>query len=203
MQLELTPTARVSSGQAAKALLLAVAAIALLALSVPRAEAAVGVISTSRGAGAAGEEVTVTLGCGFCFPPCKGPEGHRHPAGFQRGPCMLGTHGAEPPASFGISLVPLGRAPRPHRCGREATCAPQAAAPPRRAPYRYLGEAIPPPQGNNPEHGDVPRYRLTFTIPDLPAGPYAYVIYCGACLRGSGGSLIAVPAAPLWRLRVT
>lgn len=183
------------------ATLLAIASLLTAALLATTAQAAVGVISVSRGAGAPGEEVRLTLGCGFCYPPCKGPEGERHPAGFEHGPCMLGTHGAEPPRSFEISLVPLARAPEPHPCGPNATCTPQASAPPRHAPFRYLGAAIPPAQGNDPAKG-VPRYQLGVTIPDLPPGLYTYVIYCDACLQGKGGSLIAVPGARPWRLRV-
>jgi hypothetical protein len=145
--------------------------------------------------------VTLTLGCGFCYPPCKGPKGDRHPEGFDHGPCMLGTK-AEPPASFGVSLVPLSKAPEPRQCGPRAVCSPNTLAPPRHAPYAFLGLAVPPPAGNNPEHGDPPRYLLHFTIPSLPSASYAYVIWCDACLRGKRGSLLSVSASRLWRLSV-
>ena len=94
------------------------------------AQADVGVMSTSRQAAAPGDTVKVTLGCGFCFPPCEGPKGERHPAGFDHGPCMLGTHGTPPPESFGLSLVPLAKAPKPHRCGPNALCPPTRSGPP-------------------------------------------------------------------------
>lgn len=165
-------------------------ALALLALFIAApAEGAVGVEKTSRKAGTPGDAVTVTLGCGFCYPPCKGPRGERQP-----NPCMLGTEGRRPPASFGISLVPIGKMPVPFRCGPKALCAPEASAPPRRAPFRYLGEAaalndIDQETGRVP----VPRYVLDFTIPDLRPGTYTYVIYCDACVnspKGDRGSLI-------------
>lgn len=176
--------------------LLALALLALL-MAAP-AEAAVGVEKTSREAGAPGDAVSVTLGCGFCYPPCKGPRGERQPT-----PCMLGTKGRRPPASFGISLVPIGKMPAPYRCGPKAFCAPEASAPPRRAPFRYLGQAaalndITQETGRVP----VPRYRLDFTIPDLRPGTYTYVIYCEVCAKGTGGSLIANPLSHLWRLAV-
>jgi hypothetical protein len=172
------------------AILSCVAAIALAALAAGSAWADVGVVSVSRGGGAAGDEITVTLGCGFCFPPCEGPKGERHPVGFDHGPCMLGTDGAAPPRSFGISLVRLDQAP------------PAVSPPVRRAPHRYLGEAVPPAQGNNPESGDVPRYSLDFKLPHLTPGLYTYVIYCDVCVKGRAGTLIADPEAPRWQVRV-
>jgi hypothetical protein len=116
---------------------------------------------------------------------------------------MLGTHGAAPPESFGISLVPIDKVPRPHRCGPNALCMPKFSAPPRRSPFAYLGEAVPPPQGNNPEHGTPPRYLLGFEVPDLPPGLYTYVIYSYARDKDEPGSLIANPRGRPWRLRVT
>jgi hypothetical protein len=190
-----------SSYRAVGLLAAGAAAAALWALAASSASAAVGVEKVSRRGGEPGTEVTLTLGCGFCFPPCVGPKGHRHPEGFDHGPCMLDTK-AEPPASFGVSLVPRSKAPEPRRCGRRAVCSPGTLAPPRRAPYALLGSAVPPPGGNNPEHGDVPRYLLHFTIPSLRPGAYAYVVWCDACLKGKGGSLISSPASRLWRLAV-
>jgi hypothetical protein len=182
--------------------LLALSAIAVVcALMASSASAAVGVEKVSRHGGEPGDEVALTLSCGFCFPPCKGPKGDRHPEGFDHGPCMLGTE-AEPPPSFGVSLVPLSEAPEPHKCGPRAVCSPVAPVPPRRDPYAFLGLAVPPAAGNNPEHGDPPRYLLDFTIPDLRPGAYAYVIWCDACLAGKRGSLIASPASRLWLLDV-
>jgi hypothetical protein len=191
------------SRQTTLAILTCLAAVALAALAAGSARADVGVMSVSRGGGGAGDEITVTLGCGFCFPPCMGPKGKRHPAGFERGPCMLGTDGAEPPRSFGISLVPLDKAPRPHPCGPGGLCMPAVSAAPRRAPYRYLGQAVPPARGNNPEGGDVPKYSLDFKVSHLAPGLYTYVIYCDVCLKGRAGTLVADQEAPLWQMRVT
>jgi hypothetical protein len=185
----------------AVAFLAAGAVTVLCALAASSASAAVGVEKVSRHGAEPGDEVTLTLSCGFCFPPCKGPKGDRHPEGFDHGPCMLDTK-AEPPPSFGISIVPLSKAPEPHECGTGAVCSPDTPAPPRRGPYVLLGLAVPPPGGNNPEHGDPPRYLLDFTVPDLRPGAYAYVIWCDACLKGGRGSLIASPASRLWRLTV-
>jgi hypothetical protein len=117
---------------------------------------------------------------------------------------MLDTE-AEPPATFSISLVPIAKAPLPHRCGPNALCAPAAAGPPRRAPYTYLGAATASPR--NAEvgatgHAEPPRYRLEFAVPDLKPGTYAYVIYCDVCGRDGRGSLIAVPTTRSWRLRI-
>jgi hypothetical protein len=184
--------------------LLALSAAALISATLvdaPVARAAVGVERISRSAGAPGDPVVITLGCGFCFPPCKGPKGHRHPAGFDHGPCMLGTK-AEPPASFGISLVPVANISKPIGCGPGSACPPTALGPPRRHPFTFLGLATPPPGGNNPEHGGAPRYLLEFDIPHLQPGLYAYVIYCGVCARGKDGSLLAFPESARWRLRV-
>ena len=168
---------------------LATAALALvLATST---QGAVGVEKVSRHGGEPGASVTVTLGCGFCFPPCEGKPGHRNT------PCMLGTK-RDPPASFPISLVPIGKAPEPHPCGPNALCSPETKAPPARAPYSYLGEAVARERTGN----EIPRYDLDFEVPDLPPGVYTYIVYCDVCNRGKGGSLIANPRSHLWRLRV-
>jgi hypothetical protein len=181
-------------------------ATACLLLLASSAAADVGIEKVDRHAGRQGEEVNLTVGCGFCYPPCKGPKGERHPEGFEKGPCMLGTDGAPPPASFGVSLVSRSRAerllertidcsPHPSRC-------PSTLRPPRGHGYRYLGEALPPAGGNNPEHGDPPRYLLGFEIPRLAPGQYSYVIWCDACADGRAGSLVVNPRSPLWRLAV-
>jgi len=183
-----------------RSLLLAIALLAAAALSVPgSAGAAVGVEKVSRVAGSAGDAITLTLGCGFCFPPCHGAPGHREPL-----PCMLGTK-RQPPTAFPISLVPIEKAPLPHRCGPNAVCSPGAAGAPRQAPFTYLGRATPAnAEGDTQEPGrsNVPRYRLDFTIPDLPPGTYTYVIFCDVCQAGKSGSLIASPNARPWRLRI-
>src|SRR5882757_5001151 len=175
--------------------------VGLLVLGRDSAAADVGVEKASRHAGRPGQEVRLTLACGFCFPPCKGPKGHRHPEGFEKGPCILGTHD-EPPASFGISLVSRSRAERLVSCQAHGGRCPTPTGPPRRHGYRFLGEAVPPPGGNNPEHGDPPRYLLSFQIPRLAAGEYSFVIWCDVCLGGRAGWLIANPASSLWRLDV-
>jgi hypothetical protein len=165
--------------------------VALAALLVAPAQGDVGVEAVSRHAAKPGAPVKLTLGCGFCFPPCKGAPGHRN------GPCMMGTK-ADPPAAFPISLVPIEQAPRPHRCGPNALCAAEARRPPARAPYTYLGEAV----AEGRKGGGPPRYGLEFAVPYLRPGLYTYVIYCGVCSRGAGGSLITYPRSRLWRLRV-
>ena len=113
---------------------------------------------------------------------------------------MLGTDGQAPPASFGVSLVSRQRAERLLACNIGQGSCPTPERPPRGHGYRYLGEALPPPGGNNPEHGDPPRYRLSFEIPRLAPGQYSYVIWCDACVEGRGGSLVVNPRSPLWRL---
>lgn len=176
-------------------------ALALGALLLPApARADVGIEAVSRSSASPGERVTVRLGCGFCYPPCRGPKGERHPEGFQRGPCMLDTK-AKPPRSFGISIVPAGRAPESKPCERGALCPPRADRPPHLPPFTFLGQALPPPGGNDPEDG-VPRYLLRFEVPDLRPGRYAFLIYCGACLPGPGGALISHPDPAQWRLRI-
>ncbi len=73
------------------AILAAAAVAALLAFAATPARADVGVERVSTHHAAPGATIDLTLGCGFCFPPCVGPKGERHPKGFDRGPCMLGT----------------------------------------------------------------------------------------------------------------
>jgi hypothetical protein len=156
----------------------------------------------SRHAGQAGEEVAVTVGCG-CFPPCKGPKGHRHPEGFERGPCTLGSK-APPPASFGVSLLPRAKASAQAGCTHR-TCPKKSASLPQDPythPYTFLGFARPPVRGNNPENGATPRYHLNFTIPNLRSDTYSYVIWCTACVRGHRGPLVANSAVPSRQLVV-
>jgi hypothetical protein len=114
---------------------------------------------------------------------------------------MLGTKD-DPPASFGVSLVRSKEAPQRHSCGTGPICTPITLGPPHQAPFTFLGLAVPPPGGNNPEHGDPPRYRLRFSVPDLTPGTYTYEIWCGVCADGKGGALIGVPSLRLWRLVV-
>lgn len=63
---------------------------------------------------------------------------------------MVGTH-KEPPASFGVSLLPRERAERLVACHVAGDGRPTPTRAPRRGPYRYLGEAVPPPGGNSPD----------------------------------------------------
>jgi hypothetical protein len=185
------------------ALLIALLAIVttLLVLTAAPARAAVGVEKVSTHHGAPGATVNLTLGCGFCFPPCVGPKGERHPKGFDHGPCMLGIKD-DPPASFGVSLVRSKEAPQRRTCGTGPVCTPTPLGPPHKAPFTFLGWAVPPPGGNNPEGGDPPRYLLRFTVPDLTPGTYTYEIWCGVCADGKRGALIGVPSSRLWRLVV-
>ncbi|HEX7293957.1 MAG TPA: hypothetical protein VF259_05390 [Solirubrobacterales bacterium] len=171
-------------------------------LLVPAAaQADVGVERVSRLAGVPGEPVELTIGCGFCFPPCEGPES------VGNGVCMPGVK--PPPPSFPVSLVPVERVPKPRRCGPRRICTPETSAPPERAPFTLLGWAKPAPPADDRwplggfGHGTIepPRYALDFEIPDLRPGVYSYVIYCAVCQRGEGGSLIAFPERR-WRLRV-
>jgi hypothetical protein len=181
---------------AAAALCAAGLLMAVASPAAERASAAVGVERVSRLAGAPGDRIDVTLACGFCFPPCKGAPGHRNT------PCMLGTK-AQPPKEFPVSLVPIEKAPKPHRCGPNALCPPLPTGAPRHAPYTYLGRAVPPAEGNSGASGKhPPRYLLHLEVPDLRPGVYTYVIFCDVCARGKRGSLIANPHARRWRLRV-
>jgi hypothetical protein len=170
--------------------------VAVASLGAGPASADVGVEKVSRLAGAPGDPIDLTLACGFCFPPCHGAPGHRNT------PCMLDTK-AQPPKEFSVSLVPIEKAPKPHRCGPNALCSPLPRGAPRRAPYTYLGRAVPPADGNSGASGKhPPRYLLHLEVPDLRPGVYAYVIFCDVCARGKRGSLIANPRDRRWRLRV-
>jgi hypothetical protein len=155
---------------------LTIAIVALLALAATPARAAVGVEAVSTHHGAPGATITLTLGCGFCF--------------------------GDPPASLGVSLVRSKEAPQRQRCGEGPICAPTPLGPPHLPPFTFLGRALPPPGGNDPEGGDRPRYRLRFTVPDLTPGTYTYEIWCGVCAAGKRGTLIGAPNSILWRLVV-
>jgi hypothetical protein len=161
-----------------------------------------GITAVSRHAAAPGEAVTVTIGCA-CLPPCKGLRGHRHPEGFKRGPCTLGSE-AKPPLSFGVSLLPAAKLAATRGCTRHGCPEPIKALPgdPYRAPYSFLGSAGPPAGGNNPESGALPRYLLTFRIPDLGPGAYSYVIWSRRSENGHRGRLNVDPSAANWRLSV-
>jgi hypothetical protein len=182
---------------------LALAAFLAVLLAPCVASADEGVTKVSRHVAEPGDRVTVTIGCA-CLPPCRrGPGGHVHPEGFKHGPCILGSK-SKPPASFGVSLLSEKRARAAERCTRRSCPSPVAALPPDpyAAPYAFLGSALPPPGGNDPESGELPRYLLTFTVPDLRPGAYTFVIWCRACGNGRRGRLNVDPREPAWRLTV-
>jgi hypothetical protein len=172
-------------------------AIALaLTLSVPLASSAsadIGFESASHSSAAPGERMRLTVGCGFCFPPCVGRPGHRHPAGSQDGVCML-DGGRRPPTGFGIWLTPA-----THRLARAL---PGSSRPPRLPSFAYLGRAeraLHPSRGG--PHG-VPSYVLRFRVPALAPGPYEYVLFCAACVAGPRGTLLASVPGPVGRLQI-
>ena len=160
-----------------RSLLLVALVAAFVHLTAPAAMADLGVEKASRSGGKPGESVELTLGCGACS-----------------------AAGAQPIASFPISLVPVGEVPRPHRCGPKALCPPRVRAVPQRPPFTYLGEAR---LRRGKEDRAILRYVLDFTIPRLPAGSYTYVIYCDSCVDGRAAALITEPNANAgWRLRI-
>jgi hypothetical protein len=66
--------------------------------------------------------------------------------------------------------------------GKDGICEPRIAAPPRGGKYHRIGTL-------NVRHAnDV---TITFRVPRLAPGKYLYVLYCGPCYKGRGGSLIA------------
>jgi hypothetical protein len=66
--------------------------------------------------------------------------------------------------------------------GRDGICEPRAGAPPRGGKYHRIGTL-------NVRHAnDV---TITYRVPKLAPGKYLYVLYCGPCYKGRGGSLIA------------
>jgi hypothetical protein len=155
---------------------LTIAIVSLLALGATPAHAAAGVEAVSTHHGASGARIALTLGCGSCLD--------------------------DPPASLGVSLVRSKEAPQRHPCGDGPICTPTPLAPPHRPPFTFLGRALPPPGGNDPDGGDPPRYRLRFTVPDLTPGTYTYEVWCGVCADGRRGALIGAPNSILWRLVV-
>jgi hypothetical protein len=180
----------------AAALILAFAA-ALTVAGPARAD--VGFESVSRHAGSPGDRVDLTIGCGFCFPPCVGRLGHQHPPGERSGACMLGSRRG-PPASFPVWLTPLRHSLDRYTCDLGEGCRP-GARPPRLPSFVYLGRAAPRPDELADRHG-VPRYRLIFGVPEASPGRYKYVLFCEACVEGPRGSLIESPTLAAGRLRV-
>lgn len=143
--------------------------ISAFLLAAP-AQADIGVEKISPPVGAPGDEVDLRIGCGFCRPA-------QHP-------------------SFPISLAPIGKA-MPYRCGPRMICPPHVLAPPAQPPFVLLGRAT-PSGGGDPDDGELPHYRLHFSIPDLRPGVYTVVIY-SAARDERGGNLITDRS---WQLRV-
>lgn len=66
--------------------------------------------------------------------------------------------------------------------GADGICEPRVEAPPRGGKYHRIGTL-------NVRHAnDV---TISFRVPKLAPGIYLYVLYCGPCYKGRGGSLIA------------
>jgi hypothetical protein len=186
---------------AVAAISLAVAVVSL-AVAAP-AQADVGFESVSRHAGAPGDRVDLTIGCGFCLPPCVGRPGHRHPPGERQGVCMLGPH-KDPPAFFPVWLARLDHSLDRYMCDLGEGCR-LGARPPRLPSFVYLGRAEQPwPQSelDDRRRVDVPRYRLIFGVPEVPPGAYKYVLFCHTCVDGPRGSLIDNATVASGRLRV-
>jgi hypothetical protein len=171
------------------------AAVTLLFTVASPACADVGFESSSRKAGAPGDRVQVTIACGFCFPPCVGEVGDKHPPGDRNGTCMLGSEKA-PPASFQVWITPVSHSLDPYVCGPgewapgESPTGPCRAGsrPPHLPSFIYLGRAVPPRQAQ--DSGELPRYRLTFGVPQTRPGLYKYVLFCDSCVGGPRGSLV-------------
>jgi hypothetical protein len=71
--------------------------------------------------------------------------------------------------------------------GADGICEPRVGAPPRGGKYHRIGTL-------NVRHAnDV---TITFRVPKLAPGKYLYVLYCGPCYKGRGGSLIAQTQPP-------
>jgi hypothetical protein len=66
--------------------------------------------------------------------------------------------------------------------GADGICEPRVGAPPHGGKYHRIGTL-------NVRHAnDV---TITYRVPQLAPGKYLYVLYCGPCYKGRGGSLIA------------
>jgi hypothetical protein len=175
--------------------LTSLAALTLLLAIAAAARADVGFEDASRRAGEPGDRVELTVGCGFCFPPCVGEPGHRHPAGDLHGTCMPGNRG-KPPASFQIWLTPRKRSLDPFVCGPgEYPGGPcrTGSRPPHLPSFIYLGRAVPPRGSDEPADRPrdyLPRYRLIFKVPETRPGSYKYLLFCDSCVDGPRGSIV-------------
>jgi hypothetical protein len=105
--------------------------------------------------------------------------------------------GAGCPTRFPVSLVPLSHAPKPHPCGDDALCSPEAGGAPRSAPFVFLGWAT-----EASSQTVVQQYRLRTRVPRVRPGAYAFAIYFDEGNRGAGGTLIADTSDPRKLLRV-
>lgn len=112
----------------------------------------------SPSAGVAGDEVQVTVGCGFCFPPCS-----------------------ESPRAANATCMPARRAVRPEKYSFPILLSPLKD----RRPLIKLGRAMPAfGRGDIERTGALPRYRLRFAIPAVKPGQYQLEIRSGAWGRG-------------------
>jgi hypothetical protein len=174
------------------------------------AQADVGFESSSRKAAAPGDRVDLTIGCGFCFPPCVGEPGHRHPPGDPTGGCM--PRKGRPPASFSVWLTPVNHSLDPYVCGpgeypEDDPAGPcrSGSRPPRLPSFIYLGRAVPPRGSDKPADRPrhyFPRYRLIFAVPEVRPGRYKYVLFCDTCVDGPRGSIVDDRAGAAGPLRV-
>jgi hypothetical protein len=159
--------------------------VLLLLMAVGPARADIAIESVDRTSGAPGDRVDLLIACGGCLPRA---------------------------VKLPVSLLPIGDSPAHHPC-RGASCASRAPAPPESAPFVPLGTAVPlhggvrlasrlgldiPPAVGRHGRGAIRDWvasinRLRFRVPDAEPGLYTYVIYCGRCLDGQGGTLIGHP----------
>ena len=178
-----------------KTFLVSLAAVTLLLAVASPVQADVGFESSTIRAGEPGDRVEVTIACGFCFPPCVGEPGRKHPPGNPTGTCMLGDEGG-PPAFFQVWVTPVGNSLDPYTCGPgewppgtppEGPCR-SGSRPPHLPSFIYLGRAAPTSQAW--DSGEFPRYRIIFGVPETRPGLYKYVLFCDSCIDGPRGSLV-------------
>ena len=84
-----------------------------------------------------------------------------------------------------LYLVRRDLAPRAKPCtfnGQDAFCAAEEPSPPHGGIYHRIGTV-------NVRHQNVST--ITYRVPNLRPGVYAYVMYCEPCNAGAGGSVIA------------
>jgi hypothetical protein len=84
-----------------------------------------------------------------------------------------------------LYLVRRDLTPQPKPCtvnGHDGICEARAPRPPRGGIYHRIGTV-------NVRHSNVST--ITYRVPNLQPGVYAYVMYCGPCYAGAGGSVIA------------